>query len=375
MELSAIPVVLSSAWVVLSAGSVVLTTRSRRRRPDAPAPPVSVLKPLSGADAGLYENLKTFFVQDHPTYEIVFGVEDPRDPAVAIVERLMHEYPTVDARLVARPGDPGLNPKVRNLSNLVRLARHDLFLVSDSNVRAPSSYLREAAATFATSDDVGVVTHLFAGEPGKSVASWTESVQLTGFCAGGAALATRVGDAAVIGKSMLMSRRAFDALGGIASVANVLAEDFVIGQMFARAGKRVVLGSTVLTNVLGELTLRDVFLRHLRWGMMRARLRPFAFALEPFTSPLFVLPFALDAMRAWALLWVVVALVVRDGVPWLRLRGRPGLTRAMLASAVREVVMLAAWFAAPWKRHVAWRGKRVRLTRGTRLVEATRPSH
>jgi ceramide glucosyltransferase len=369
MDLNAIPVVLSSAWAILSASSVVATARSKAAAPDASRPlPVSVLKPLAGADAGLRDNLKTFFEQDHPDFELVFGVEDETDPAVNVVKDLMRTYPAVRAKLIAKRGDPGLNPKVRNLSNLLPEATHDLFLISDSNVRAPSGYLREAALTFARAPDIGLVTHLFSGEPGDGAASWAESVQLTGFCAGGAALATRMGDASVIGKSMMMSRRAFEALGGLSKVANVLAEDYVIGKMFEQAGKRVVLGSTILTNVLGDLSVTDVYKRHLRWAMMRVRLRPTAYAFEPFTSPLFVLPFAWNAMQVYAAIWFAFALFIRDGIPWLTLRGEKGLKRAMTASVLRETIMLAVWFVAPWKRHIAWRGKRVRLVKGTRLV-------
>ncbi len=366
--LTLLPVALCTAWTALGTAALIDLARTPPPARDLDAlPPVSVLKPLCGADPSLEENLATFFAQTHPAYEILFGVERGDDPALAVVERLRRRHPSVPVTVIITAGSEGQNPKVRNLLGMLPHASHDLVLISDSNVRAPREYLATMAAVRASDPTVGLVTNVFVGDGGSGLGSALESVQLAGFCAAGVALPTALGDAAVVGKSMLLSRSELRALGGLNRVADVLAEDYVIGKMYQHAGRRVVVAPVVLTNTLGRASLDDFAQRHLRWSMMRFRLRPFAFLLEPLTSPLAVLPFAIAAMGPWALAWAVATLFVRDVVASLALRGVRELHRPMLYGWLREVVVLAVWAAAPLKRHVSWRGHRVRVGAGTLL--------
>lgn len=364
-------VALTTSWTVLGAYAVATVKRgSDLVSLPSRLPAVTVLKPLSGADPSLEQNLASFFTQDHPELQLVFGVERADDPALEVVRQLMALHPTVDATVVVHKLPSGLNPKVRNLRGMISHAKHDLILISDSNVRAPSHYVRELATIKASDPAIGLVTNLFAGYGAGGLGADLESVQLSGFVAAGAALPTAVGDAAVIGKSMLMSRADLDAMGGFDRVADVLAEDYVIGKMFENVGKKVVMAPTILSNIVGRLSVKAVFDRHLRWSMMRARLRPVCFFLEPLTIPLFVLPLALIAFGAWAFVWLFSMYLLRDVVGWTILRGARGLRAPMLLGALRDVLALAVWCATPFKRHVAWRGHRVRVGAGTVLTAA-----
>lgn len=346
-------------------GALVRANARRSWAALADAPPVTVLKPLCGADACLEENLESFFRQSYPSFELVFGVENPRDPAIAVVERLIARHPAVRARLVRHAGGGGMNPKVSNLMGMVAAAEHDLLLVSDSNVRAPSHYLAEMVETLLADPRNGLVTNLFAGAGEDGLGAALENVQLNGFCAAGAALPTLLGDALVIGKSMLFSRARFESLGGFARVANVLAEDFVIGKMFQHAGLRVRIAPTVLDNVTRGMSLRSFLQRQQRWAMLRARLRPAAQLLEPVSSPLIMLPVALWLMGPAGLTWTLALLALRDVGGWVALRGWHRAWLPALLSPVRELAMLVVWFRAPLKRHVIWRGHKVRLGAGT----------
>lgn len=366
--LTLVPVALCTAWTALGTSALIDLARTAPPPCDLDAlPPVSVLKPLCGADPSLEENLATFFAQTHPAYELVFGVERGDDPALAVVERLRARHPSVAVEVVITAGIEGQNPKVRNLLGMLPRAKHDLVLISDSNVKAPREYVATMAAVKASDPSVGLVTNVFVGNGGSGLGSALESVQLAGFCAAGVALPTALGDAAVVGKSMLLSRSELRSLGGLSRVADVLAEDYVIGKMYQHAGRKVVVAPVVLENTLGRVSLDDFAQRHLRWSMMRFRLRPFAYLLEPLTSPLAMLPFALAAMGPWAIAWAVATLFVRDVVASVALRGLRELHRPMLYGWLREVVVLAVWAAAPLKRHVSWRGHRVRVGAGTFL--------
>lgn len=359
----------TAAWIALGLAAlrrVVRPTEAPSPRP----PPVTVLKPLAGADARLADNLLSFFQQDHPDFELLFGCEDPGDPSLAVVAALIAAHPGVRARVVVHAGPRGGNPKVRNLRGIIDLARHDLVLVSDSNVWAPPGYLREAAALWG--GDVGLVTHLFVGVPGRRapLAAWVEALLLADFCAPGAALPTALGHAAVIGKSMLFSRAELASFGGLGRVADVMAEDYVLGRMFQLRGRRVRMGATVIENTLGAVTWRSLFDRHLRWSMLRLRLHPHLWFLEPCTSPLVVAAALGLVLGPAGVLAGAALMVTRDVVSWTLLRGPRELWAPLALGLLREAVMVAVWVVTPWKRHVRWRGHKMRLESGTLLYDA-----
>ena len=336
-----------------------------------PAPaPVSVLKPLCGADDDLYASLKSFFEQDHPSFELLFGVTSAEDPALAVVASLQREFPNVESRIVVHD-EIALNPKVGNLLGILPHARHDLVLISDSNVRAPAHYVRELACVH-RAKRAGIVTNLFAGTGEQSLGAALDNVQLNGFCAAGAALPTLAGDAAVIGKSTLFSRTTLEQLGGLSRLACVLAEDFILGKMFERAGLPVIIAPTVLESPNRAVSLRAAFARHLRWSMLRWRLRPLAACLEPVTSPLLMLPFAWLCFGSFAWLWFAALLVARDFGGWVLLRGWRRAWIPLLLSPVREFAAPGAWLVGAFKRHISWRGRRLRLSAGT-LLYAEQP--
>ncbi|HEX6272492.1 MAG TPA: ceramide glucosyltransferase [Polyangiaceae bacterium] len=364
-QLAWIPVLLATLWTVSGFVAVVALTRRRVCRAERP-PPVSILKPLCGADSDLERNLESFFRQDHPRFELVFGVQDPRDPAAGIARELAARHPRVPCRVVVHSGAGALNPKVDNLLGLLPLSVHDLVLVSDSNVRAPEGYVRELATLYAR-DKPGLVTNLFAGVGEDSLGAAVENGQLCGFCAAGIALPTLLGDPLLVGKSALFSRRRLERLGGLRRLSDVLAEDFVMGKTFAHAGERVVVAPTVLENVTRSMSLREMVARHLRWSMLRFRLRPVAAVLEPVASPLALLPLAWLVLGPWALAWTLALLTVRDVGGWVALRGTARWYLPLLLSPLRELLVLAAWALAPFKQHVSWRGKRFRLGAGTLL--------
>lgn len=375
IPIAALAVVLCTAWTILGFFNVVRIARrakSRRIHTSVRRPALSVLKPLCGADPGLEDNLESFFVQRYPDYEIVFGVQDPHDPAIAVVERLQERHPHVRARLVVHTGGGGINPKVRNLRGMLPHAEHDLVVISDSNVHAPPHYLAEMVDTLHSRDNIGLVTNLFVGAGENTLGAALENVQLNGFCAAGAALPTALGDALVVGKSMLLSRSTFETLGGFERVADVLAEDFVMGKMFQHAGYGVRIAPTVLENVTSSMRVLGFMQRHLRWSMLRWRLRPAAYLLEPLTSPLATLPLALLWLGPAGLAVTFGLLALRDVGGWVALRGWKRAWLPALLSPLREICVLFVWGRALFKRHIEWRGHRVRLGAGTLLFAATK---
>jgi ceramide glucosyltransferase len=144
-----------------------------------------------------------------------------------------------------------------------------------------------------------------------------------------------------------------------------------MGKMFQHAGYPVRVARTVVSNVVAGATVPSFFERQLRWSMLRSRLRPLAYALEPVTSPLALLPLAWAVMGVWAFAWAPALLLLRDVGQSAALGGEIS-SRMLVASPLREVIGLLGWIHAPFRRHIAWRGHRVRLSSGSLAYVASR---
>jgi ceramide glucosyltransferase len=380
-------VALVASWHVLgifalrsSAGRMPAELRSERPRADrATRHAVSILKPLRGTSAHLADNLVTFFAQRGAEVELLFGVEDPGDPAVEAVEASMRRYPHVRAKLIVTGGADATNPKVRNLIGLLPHASHDLLLISDDNVSAPVDFVAQLCRTYESDEadggrPVGLVTCAFSGSGEQSLGGALDAVRLNGFVSTGTILPTLCRQPLVIGKTMLFSKHVFAALGGFERLADVLAEDYVTGRMFHHAGFRVAVAPTVAINVLGAPSVRTFAERHLRWAMLRCCLHPWTYVLELVTGPISLGLIAVAVIGPWGALLGLGLAWVRDLGGWWVLRGTGGLFQVALMSPLAEVVASGAGLAAPWRRHVSWRGTRLRVGLGTVLYPLRRPN-
>ena len=250
-----------------------VVTRKRRsnerQRQQTHQPPISILKPLCGFDEGLYENLVSFAEQRYPDFELIFAVADPRDAALQAVERLRREYPGVPTRVLAHgEDDPAANPKVISLQHMLRVARHELVLVSDSNVRVRPDYLSAIAAEM---DDpsVGLVSNVIVGAGDKSLGAGCENLHLNTFVAGGVCVGDITDRPVVVGKSMLMRRDQLLSLGGFDALRYILAEDYVLGQRYHESGYRVVLSMHPIVTYNRRMGMLRFLSRHLRWAQLR----------------------------------------------------------------------------------------------------------
>lgn len=357
---------------IFSFVSLLWVTGRRRMRglPTDFLPPITIYKPLKGVDEGLEDNLRTFFELDYPAYQLLFGVADKDDPAIAVVNRLIAEFPGRDARLVVGFPVFGLNPKVENLAALEPHRKYDVILISDSNVQAHPAYLRETVCYLAD-PSVGLVTNLFAGIDELHAGAALENLHLNGFIAGGFAAATVTGATCVVGKSMLMPVRVLEAVGGLGSVRNVLAEDQVIGLKVRKAGYAIRLSHHVIGNVNSARTLRWFLNRHSRWYKIRRRLALPAFLIEPLTNLTAVgLVWALSAnspMGWWGLLALWALTILRDAVQTRWLRGSFPRLRHLPLCLVKDLFLLPVWLDALVDQRINWRGHRFLIGRYTRL--------
>jgi ceramide glucosyltransferase len=357
--------------------------------PPAPGrrPPISVLKPLKGVDEGLYENLASIAAQHrgYPRLEILFGVEDATDPAVPVARAVAAAFPAVPVQVVvcgAGGRAAALNPKVRILEVLAARARHEHVLVSDSNVRAPAGYLAGMADQLAAARDVGLVTSVVVGEGEASTGALLENLHLATYVARASLFARHyLRHSCVIGKSMLFRQSDLAALGGWAMVRDLLAEDYYIGRAFELGGRRVVVGpQPVVVRHVASTTGRFVS-RHLRWGQMRRRISPLGYLLETLFNPTpFLLALAAlagllavaagspaEAALAVAAVAGVGARLAADRALLARLRRRPLPWRKLAWSVPKDLLALALWPVAAFRRTIDWRGNLLIVGPGTRL--------
>jgi ceramide glucosyltransferase len=360
--------------LVLLAFQVWVLVRHLRIAPPRPREleGISILKPLCGVDDDLPHNLASFARLDHPRYEVLLGVRSAGDPAYRVACEAAAAWPGL-MRVVLQRGEPGLNPKVNQLITLARCARHDVLVVSDSNVAAHASYLQEVAG-YLDDPRVGLVTHPIAGCGERTLGAFMDNAHLSTAIAPGMVAAQQIADfPIVVGKSMALRRADLHALGGFASVKDVLAEDFVIGQRMPRElGKQVVVANRAITAVSRARCLRGFLARYVRWGtIQRTSVGPAAYVALLLLNPLPLVMIALmvepteAACAMLAAVWAAKALLERTAAR--ALRGSGFALRGWLALPLKDAILLAAWVGGLLRSEVDWRGNRLAVLEGTRL--------
>ncbi len=349
-----------------------LRLRAQRAAPRV-TPRVSVLKPLAGCEDELAENLRSFAALDWPDHELLLGVASLADAAVPVARAFIAAHPQVAARLVLTDPGAALNPKVAQLVRLAEEARGEVVVVSDANVRVPPTYLRDLVGAL-DEPGVGLATSVVVGSGERTLGAALENLQWLAHVAPGVvAGATVTGRPISIGKSMAIRAADLARVGGFASVGDVLAEDHVLAQRFARAGIGVRLSLAPVENRNVDCTLRRSVERHTRWGRMRRFIAPQGFFLEPLLSPIVTASLAClvspSRDAAFALLVALVVQAVGASYAALLLRGRVPLWLPPLEVA-RAYVLFGAWLGAVASRRIAWRGHPFELRAGTRLVPA-----
>jgi ceramide glucosyltransferase len=379
-------------WWTAKAARVPLPTVAR---------PVTVLKPLFGSEPRLYQNLRSFCTQDHPEFQVLFGLHASDGEALAVAERLRAEFPERDIGIVVDPAVHGINLKVSNLMNLMPHARHDWLLLADSDIEAPPDLLRRVTAPLAD-DAVGVVTCLYRGRAvGRSTPATGETrdggfwarlgVQfIDDWFAPSVCLARLFGSTRyAFGATIALRRDALDGIGGFGQIAHHVADDYWLGELTRRTGRHTVLSEALVTTDVTETRLSDLAARELRWLRAIRTIMPLSYA---FTFVCFPVPVAILAgaaaltgnggnggMDGLILTAVGVSIGARLVLDWLAVVQRSedvmslDLLKNLAISTVlvplRDSLALGLWAIGLAGRVVRWRGRPMKIAR-----RANRPS-
>jgi len=340
----------------------------------ASQPPVTILKPLKGIDPEIYASFQSHCLQDYPAgYEIVFGVSDPADPAVARVEQLQHEFPERPIRLVVCPKILGANVKVSNLEQMLAASRFEYIVVNDSDIRVERDYLRRVIPPL-TDGKVGMVTCLYRGIASRTLGSRLESLGIsTDFCAGVLAACQLEGGLRFgLGSTLAFRRTDLERIGGFKSMVEFLADDYELGKRIWGLGLKVVLSDVVVETHLPAYDLPGFIAHQMRWarGVRDARLGGYiglAATFGVFWGLLNLVSFG-AVPWTWALLvaLLILRLAVALRVGRTVLRDRQML-RGLGLIPIRDLIAVGVWLASFAGHTVTWRGDKFELKDG-RLI-------
>ncbi len=336
--------------------------------------PISVLKPLSGVDDGLEENLRSYFRQDYPEFEILAAVREAGDPAIEVFEKLRREFPRVPARLIVTGEPPYPNPKVFSLDRMMASARHELLVMADSDTRVGPRMLEAVAAEF-QDPRLGLATCPYRAVPGKSFWSVLEAVGMNTEFLSGVLVARLVeGVKFALGPCIVARRKTLEAIGGFDRLKDYLAEDFVMGKFAAGAGYRVILSSYRIEHRIGGLPFLANMRHRLRWARSTRRSRPYGYIGQVFTNPL---PPAALLVAVAPPFWpaALAAALARIGAAWATgvwvLRD-PLTIRRWYLVPVQDLAAFVVWLAGFFGNRITWRGRRYHLRADGRFEPARR---
>lgn len=265
------------AYYLLAIFAGVRFFRAARRKSETdPAftPAISILKPIRGLDRETYENYASFCAQDYPEFEILFAVSDSCDAAILEIERVIRDFPERPIRLLIGSEPLGASDKVNKLVRMARDAKHEILLVSDSDVRVDPEFLRAVAAPFQNAS-VGGVTCLYRGLADECIAATLEALGNTADFAPGVLVARLFGDIDfMLGAVMTTTKSQLAAIGGFESLVDFFCDDFELGNRIAASGKRVMLSSFPVSIVYPREKLSEAFRHQLRWNLSIRYSRP-----------------------------------------------------------------------------------------------------
>jgi ceramide glucosyltransferase len=372
LGLSVLGLLTSTAFSILVAAAIRRFVRRRRDIPPVFDKPVSLFKPLHGHEPGLEKNLETFFQQDYPRFEILFGARVASDEGLQAARRVAARYPHIPVKYVLT-GEPWhINAKVSTLELMEKAASHDIFVVSDSDVRVSRNYIREVVSPFAR-PEVGAVTCLYRGIADDGLWTRLEAAGMSVEMTAGVLVADLMeGMQFTLGPTMATRRNCVREMGGFGVLGAYCADDFVLGNRVHEAGHTVVLSTHVIDHIVLNVSFVDSQKHQIRWMKSTRFSRPkghFGTCLTfsvPFGILGYIAAFLLHhpALGAGLLAYSLAAraamaaaigrLVVRDR-DWLR---------TSLLFPLRDLFGFFYWAASYANNQIVWRNQLYRLAPG-----------
>jgi ceramide glucosyltransferase len=344
--------------------------------PPSSLPPVTIFKPVHGMEEELAANLESFFRQDYPNYEIVFGARDMDNPAAKIAEEVRARYPHIPSRMVFSGAPTWPSAKVFSLEKMISASSRSYFIISDSDVRVAPDFLRNTIPPL-LDPKVGMMTCMYRGIPARDFWSWLEALGLSVEMSSGVLVADMMeGMRFALGPAMAVRRDALDAIGGIAAVKDYYSDDFELGNRIWAKGYEVALSHHIVSNVLTSRPPMRTLGDQLRWMKSTRYSRPAGHAGTGLT---YAVPFGLlgliagAALGQWqmgvglfAMAWVN-KMIQSVAVGWGVTRDQRAIWLAWLYP-LRDFLGFVAWLLSYTSREFYWRGELYRFGKGGKIT-------
>ncbi|HEX6879524.1 MAG TPA: bacteriohopanetetrol glucosamine biosynthesis glycosyltransferase HpnI [Terriglobales bacterium] len=373
------------AGLVASTGFLVLIIvaavrlRARRVQSDSVlplAPGVTLLKPLCGLEPNLRQNLVSFFDQDYPKFEIIFGTRNGEDPALELVHSIQNEFPGVPVKIVFSGEPDRPNAKVCSLEKMYEQASYDYLFISDSDVQVTPDYIREVVSPL-LDPSVGLVWCPYRGMPTGGIWSGLEALGMSVEMTSGVIVADLLnGMDFALGPTMAIRREVLDSVGGMGSLADYCADDFVLGNEVYKSGRKVVMSDHIIDHVVMNRSFKSSMLHQLRWTKSTRFSRPAGYFSSVLT---YAMPFGIfgaiaalaggmpvlaASLLGWAVLnRMIMAMVAGYGV----VRDRRSLVYSWVYP-LRDLQGFLLWCGSYWGKTVDWRGEKYRLVDKGKMV-------
>ncbi len=332
------------------------------------SPGITVFKPVIGLDPNTRECLESFLTQDYPSYQVLFGVADPTDPVLPLLEELRQAAPSGRVEVILCSEKLGENPKVSTLCQLEPQARYDLLVVADGDVKVEPDFLGRAAAAL-SEPGVGLVSCPYRAGPSDSLGARFEALTISADFIPSVVVAHYVeGIRFALGAAMAFTRAALVRIGGFAALADYLADDYQLGWQITQAGLTVRLLPYVVETVNPRLSFRDYLAHQLRWSRTYRVCRPKGYFAYGITHALVfsLAVWLFSGLASWALGLVAATLAVRLLLAWFSetmcLKGSLS-PAALLLLPLKDLLSFGLWVASFLGNEVLWKGRRYRLTR------------
>jgi len=358
--------------------AIVLTDRFGREIVNPPLAsgrrPVTLIKPICGLEWGLADNLRTFCNQDYGDFQVIFGVHSQSEPAIPVIRKVIAEFPKRDLSLVVCDRLIGSNYKISNIANMAEYAKHDILVISDSDMRVDPSYLKAVIEPFDRAD-VGATTCLYSGHGRGGIVSRVGAMFINDWFLPSALIPRRFAEQDYcFGATMAVRGDVLDQSGGVESLADFLADDYMLGQRVIAAGYKIALVPYVVANIIHEKSWSALYHHELRWARTIKSVQPIGYLLSAITDVFSISLLAGAALLAAghtpvsAALPVVLAVVLRTV-----LHGRVSASLVRCGSfwpwlvPVRDGLSLIVRATSYFSGRVQWRGTDFTLMENNRI--------
>ncbi|BAZ66006.1 MAG: bacteriohopanetetrol glucosamine biosynthesis glycosyltransferase HpnI [Pelatocladus maniniholoensis HA4357-MV3] len=335
-------------------------------------PPMTILKPICGLEAGTYENWASFCRQQYPAYQIIFSVRDNQDPAIPLVKQIINDFPQVDIQLIVSDRTIGTNLKISNLANAIQFVKYEFLIIADSDIRVTNDYLQQVIQPF-QDKEIGVVTCLYR----SSAQGWVTTLEAIGtatdFHAGVLVSNKLEGIKFAFGSTIVIRKQVLEEIGGLEAIADYLADDFQLGYLPSQAGYKVLLSNYVVEHVLTTTTLADSINRQIRWARCTRISRPWGYLGLIFTygtiTSLLLLITTGESIVGWTALFITWIMRLTMGwVVGVKILNDSAAKKYLWLIPLWDLIDFAIWCYCFVGNTIEWRGQQLRMTKQGKLV-------